>query len=668
MAASASGPAPKRDDPPGAIAATITEVERPAVMVRVSRDLELVELTPPEGDLAGRKLAEQVVQIHRGLGRDADRDEWGSRYREVFETGRARSFHVRFSDGERMQHMECHLQPDGTADGEVSTVVGLFTDITQQVEIHARAIESAQKLSLLLEQAPAFCYLLDRNLVFTSSVGAGLQGLGLAQDQLVGTDLYELRGTRDPEFLPIACHLKALAGEPQQYADTCMGRSLEFSLRPLRDPDGRIVGVIGIGLDVTEREQARDRQSKLLAQLRQAQKMESIGRLAGGVAHDFNNLLTCIMGNITMAARELRPHSAGRRRLVDATEAAESAAALTRQLLAFGRKQIIQPRAMNLSALLGRVDGMLRRLIGEHIRLRTVTADDLWTVMADPSQLEQALVNLVVNARDAIAGAGEITVEAANREVSNGTAGVPANLEPGQYVVLTVSDTGRGMPESVRAKLFEPFFTTKAIGEGTGLGLATVYGAVLQHGGVVDVDSELGRGTTFRVFLPRVDREPEPIFAVPDETGGRASGALSEALVGTERILLVEDDPSLLELAQCTLEQLGYAVSACCNPHEALAEVTERGQEFDLLLTDVVMPGLNGKELAGHLGPLLPRMRVLYTSGYGESIIANHGVLEAGVHFIEKPYHPASLAKKVRSVLDSDRVQAEGERGAEPGP
>lgn len=515
--------------------------------------------------------------------------------------------------------------------------------------------EDAQRLAFLAEHLPGFIYTVDRDLAFTSSIGAGLELLNLKPNQVVGLKLTELWGTSDPSYEPLACHLRALAGMTQTYQDVCVGRSLEYRLRPLRDADGNVVGVVSVAFDVTEREHAKEQQAKLTAQLRHAQKMEAIGRLAGGVAHDFNNLLTCIMGNLTLA-ESLAGGDSSRlsHYLAGASTAAESAATLTRQLLAFSRKQVIEPRPINLSALIARVEGMLERLIGESITLTTRFGADLGYVQADPGQLEQVLVNLVVNARDAITGHGEILVETQNLDVAQPGTGYPSTLALGRYVVLHVRDTGRGMSELVRSKLFEPFFTTKEIGAGTGLGLATVYGAVQQNGGTISVDSKLGGGSTFSIYLPRL--ESEPSVAASEAPSMPAS---SPSRGGNETILLVEDEPLVLELAHCTLEQLGYQVVSCAGADEALRKCGECQQPFDLLVTDVVMPRMNGKELASRVRTLRPGIAVLFSSGYSEDIIARQGVLETGLHFIGKPYRPGELAAKVRSILDQ-RVRQHG--------
>jgi signal transduction histidine kinase len=506
------------------------------------------------------------------------------------------------------------------------------------------AVHDSQRLEAILECMPGFCYTVNRDLVFTSSSGSGLGNLNLAPGQVVGMQLFDMWGTREATYEPLVCHLKALAGIPTRYQDFCLGRSLEYQIRPLRDGDGNVIGAIGVGFDVTDREHAREEQAKLTAQLRQAQKMEAIGRLAGGVAHDFNNLLTCIMGNLSLL--EGRVTKDAEVCLVEANAAVDSASSLTRQLLAFSRKQVINPRPISLSALVERLSRILERLVGARIALRTGCESPLWSVNADAGQLEQVLVNLVMNARDAISDEGEIVIETRNLSLGHPEPEPPEPLQRGDYVQLSVRDSGRGLSDVVRARLFEPFFTTKDFGAGTGLGLATVYGAVQQNGGAISVESALGQGSTFRILLPRVHS------ASTLDTGSMSSAPPVAVSGGTETILLVEDEPSVLELAHCTLQQLGYNVLPCSGPDEALRTFAEYQHRIQLLVTDVVMPRMNGKELAARISALSPGVSVLFSSGYGENIIAKQGVIDDGLHFIGKPYRPRELAAKVRLLLD----------------
>jgi PAS domain S-box-containing protein len=403
----------------------------------------------------------------------------------------------------------------------------------------------------------------------------------------------------------------------------------------IRDAEGRVVSMMGSLLDVTERR-------RLEAQFLQAQKMESIGRLAGGIAHDFNNLLTAISGCIELALLDLRPGDPLRELLTDARKAGESAAGLTQQLLAFSRKQVISPRVMNLNDVLGQVQKMLQRLLGEDIDLRALPAPDLGQTRMDPGQMEQILVNLAVNARDAMPTGGRLTVETANVTLDEEYHQRHPHIQPGEYVMLAVSDEGAGMNEEVLAHLFEPFFTTKGVGKGTGLGLAMVYGAIKQNRGSIEVYSEVGHGTTFKMYLPRVHEPPE-------ESPVRLPQVLPR---GTETILLVEDEARVRAVAVRLLSRLGYTVHACGNAVEALETVRAITGPIHLLITDVVLPGTNGRTLARQVTALRPETRVLFASGYTANVVVNHGVLEQGIEFVAKPYSIELLAQRVREVLD----------------
>ncbi len=377
-------------------------------------------------------------------------------------------------------------------------------------------------------------------------------------------------------------------------------------------------------------------------QLRQAQKMEAVGRLAGGIAHDFNNLLTAIVGHSELLLGDLDGQSALCNELDEIRKAAERAASLTRQLLAFSRRQVLQPRVLDLNAVVADMEKMLRRLIGEDIELRTALGAGLGRVKADPGQLEQVLMNLAVNARDAMPRGGTLTIETADVELDNGYARRHVGVRPGPYVRLAVTDTGCGMDAEIRARVFEPFFTTKGPGRGTGLGLATVYGIVKQSGGNIWVYSEPGRGSTFKVYLPRVD---EPLEAQPPGAPGRSSA-------GTETILLVEDDESVRGLACRILAREGYTVLEARDGNEALAIGERHGGPIHLVLTDLVIPGKQGTEVASCLASLRPDTKVLYMSGYTERALFQQQVFDPGTPFIEKPFTPAALARKVREVLD----------------
>ncbi len=404
----------------------------------------------------------------------------------------------------------------------------------------------------------------------------------------------------------------------------------------LTDAQGAPYRMLGALKDVAERR-------RLEGQLQQAMKMEAVGRLAGGVAHDFNNLLTGITGNIELALMDMPPADPMVERLREMEKAARSTAALTRQLLAFSRKQIIEPKVITLNELIRNLQKMLVRILGEDVELKVALAGDLGPTRVDPGQMEQILVNLAVNARDAMPDGGHLSVHTSN--VSLDAAWCerhPGGMAPGDYVLLAVSDTGEGMSDEVKAHLFEPFFTTKPKGRGTGLGLATIYGAVQQAGGLIEVYSELGRGTTFKIYLPRVAAKAQPL-----ETGPRTD----DMPRGTETVLVVEDESWVRDLAVKVLTLLGYRVLAAANGGEAFLLAEQHPGRIDLLFTDVVMPGINGKQLADRMRALRPEIRVLFTSGYTEDVIVHHGVVEEGLSFLAKPYSPVALARKLREAL-----------------
>ncbi|MGH7521913.1 MAG: response regulator [Gemmatimonadales bacterium] len=388
--------------------------------------------------------------------------------------------------------------------------------------------------------------------------------------------------------------------------------------------------------DITERKQ-------LEVQLRQSQKMEAVGRLAGGIAHDFNNVLTAIFGYVDLLREELPASAASQKDIAEVRKAAERAAGLTRQLLAFSRQQVLEPTVLEPNELIVDFEKMLHRVIGEDVELRLALGKRLGNVRADPSQLHQVIMNLAVNARDAMPTGGSLVIETASADLTEQYAEMHQPVVPGRYVMLAVSDSGTGMTPEVKAKIFEPFFTTKERGKGTGLGLSTVYGIVKQSGGYIWVYSELGRGTTFKIYLPRVDAPAEDV-AKPREAG---------AMAGSETILLAEDDGMLRPLAKGLLERLGYKVLEAENAAAALEAARKHKGKIHLLVADVVMPGASGRELARRLAETHPQTKVLYVSGYTDDAIVHHGMLEPGLNFLQKPFTPAVLARKVRDVLDA---------------
>ncbi len=406
--------------------------------------------------------------------------------------------------------------------------------------------------------------------------------------------------------------------------------------RTVRAPDGALECFEFIVDDVTEQRALEER-------LRQTQKMEAVGRLAGGIAHDFNNLLTAILGSVDFLRRALGPEHPEHAETEEIQKAAVRAADLTRQLLAFSRQQVLAPKVLELDALVTNLEKMLRRLIGEDVELRFAAKASRAAVRADPGQLEQVIVNLVVNARDAMPRGGRLTIETARVDLDAAYAWEHGTVEPGRYVMLAVTDTGVGIDRAAQARLFEPFFTTKEFGKGTGLGLATVYGIVKQSGGYIWVYSEPGRGATFKVYLPCVELAGEPV-AAPQPP--------ARALGGTETILFAEDEPAVRNLARRVLEKHGYTLLLAATGRDGVQLAEQHGSPIDLLVTDVVMPEMGGRELAQRLTARQPGLKVLYLSGYTDDAIVHHGVLDAGVAFLQKPFKPDELVRKIREVLD----------------
>jgi two-component system, cell cycle sensor histidine kinase and response regulator CckA len=501
--------------------------------------------------------------------------------------------------------------------------------------------ESEAHYRVLFERHPNALWVYDlETAAFLAVNDAAVQHYGYSRAEFLGMTLEAIRPPEDIERL--GTHRSTVddglveAGEWRHRTkdgtliDVDIARhTLTFAGRP---------AALAIARDITQRKSVE-------AQLLQASKMEAVGRLAGGVAHDFNNLLTVILGSADLLLDTLGRDHPEREEAEEIRKAALRAADLTRQLLAFSRQQLLAPQVLDLNEVVATMDKILRRVIGEDIDLRTVPNRNLRAVRADPGQLEQVVMNLAVNARDAMPSGGKLTIETANVELDETYAREHAVvLRPGHYVMLAVSDTGIGMDVATRARIFEPFFTTKAKGKGTGLGLATVYGIVKQSGGHIWVYSEPGRGTTFKIYLPRVEDAAVPAAPSP---------VPPVSVRGSETVLLVEDEEMVRKLVHKVLKANGYTVLLAAEGIDAERVAEQHAGPIHLLMTDVVLPGINGKQVAQLLTAARPKIRVLYLSGYTDDAIVHHGVLESGVAFLQKPFTPAVLGRKVREVLDS---------------
>jgi two-component system, cell cycle sensor histidine kinase and response regulator CckA len=525
--------------------------------------------------------------------------------------------------------------------GKPTGMRGVTMDITERKRAEQELRESEERYRETVENA--------RDMIYTHDLEGNYTSVNKASEQITGYTREEARTmniaeTVAPEYLEKARSM--LARKLEENKETVYDLEIiakdghriavEVNTR-LVYRDGIAVGVQGIARDIRERKHLEE-------QLRQSQKMEAVGRLAGGVAHDFNNLLTVINGYSELTLRRLQPEDALTGYLEEIKKAGTRAASLTRQLLAFSRKQVLQPKVLDLNAVISDVGKMLERLIGEDIDLRTVLKPELRRVNADPGQIEQVIMNLVVNARDAMPDGGKLIIETGNAYLTEEYARHHVAIKPGPYVMLAVSDNGSGMNDETKARLFEPFFTTKEQGKGTGLGLSTAYGIVKQSLGYIWVYSEVGSGTTFKVYLPAIDEKAD----------SKQPAQTSEPIaLGSETILLVEDDEMVRGLARTTLEEGGYKVLQAANGAEALLICEQYPEPIHLLLTDVVMPGMSGRAVADRLKTMRPQMLVLYMSGYTEDAIVHHGVLNEGVNFIEKPFDPTALTRKVREVLDA---------------
>lgn len=538
-----------------------------------------------------------------------------------------------------------HKSPEGT----VEFLSTLARDVTQQKEAEAALRRSEAHFRSLIENALDMITVLDADggILFISP--AVRRMLGYDPADLLGTQVFDLAHPDDAARLRRAFAESVRSGERSPPLEARL-RHRDGSWRLLESvgesllADPAVAGVVVNSRDVTERREAEEELHASREQLLQAQKMEAVGRLAGGVAHDFNNLLTAIKGFTELLLLDLDRRDPRYPFAQEIQAAANRAASLTRQLLAFSRKQVLQPQVIDLNASVANMEKMLRRLIGEDVELVTVPCPNLERIEADPGQIEQILLNLVVNARDAMPNGGRLVITTQNETISPDKAQLHQHLTPGPFVRLSVRDSGNGMSRETQNRIFEPFFTTKEQGRGTGLGLSTVYGIVQQSGGFIEVDSHPGEGSDFHVYLPAVTAPAAPRRKAADDT----------PLRGSETVLLVEDEKSVRVLVRRVLDRMGYTVLEAEDGARALEVMRDQTEGPDLLLTDVIMPGMSGRELADALHETHPDLKVLFMSGYTDEAISQHGVLVPGVAFLEKPFTPEILLRRVRKVLDSD--------------
>jgi PAS domain S-box-containing protein len=563
--------------------------------------------------------------------------------RDVIQKGVDKIFNVVCKNGETK---EIEFKPTLLDDGRV---VVILSDITERKRTEDALRESEEKYRTILENIEDGYFEVDiaGNLTFFNDSLCRM--LGYSKDEMIGMNNRKYTDQENAKKLYEAFNKVYRTGEPikgfgwEVVAKDGTKLFGEVSVSLIKDSKGQPAGFRGIARDITERKRAEEEKATLQEELRQSQKMEAIGGLAGGIAHDFNNLLTVISGNCQLSLLELKEKDSLKGNIEEIKAAADRAASLTRQLLAFSRRQVLNMKVLDLNTIIRDLEKMLRRMIGEDIELITSLADDLGTVKTDPGWIEQVIMNLAVNARDAMPSGGKLVIETNNAELAEPYARSHVAIKPGRYVKLSVNDTGIGMAPEVKEHLFEPFFTTKKKGKGTGLGLSTVYGIVKQSGGDIWAHSKPGLGTTFNIYLPRMDDSLE---------GMRNKVTREELLGGGETILVVEDEEDVRRLAVRILERQGYTVLEASCGNDALVLSKERKEPIHMVLTDVVMPGMNGRQLADQLIHLHPKMKVLYMSGYTDNAVFHHGILEEGVNYIQKPFTIGGLMKKMREVLD----------------
>jgi PAS domain S-box-containing protein len=521
--------------------------------------------------------------------------------------------------------------------------VALADSNRREMAIRKQAEEERDLLGMAVEQAAETIVITDTEGMIQYVNPAFEKVSGYQRDEVIGKNPRLLKSEKHDRDYYQAMWNTLTQGEV--WTGTFINKRKDGELfeeiaviSPVREASGKIVNYVAVKRDVT-------REVQMEEQLRQSQKMEAIGKLTGGIAHDFNNLLTAINGYTELLLLRHKPGDPSRKEIEEIRKAGDRAAVMTRQLLAFSRKQILQPKVLDLNAVVSGMDRMLRRLIGEDVNLITVCSKGTWKVKVDPGQVEQVILNLAVNARDAMPGGGKLTIETSNVELDGAYVRKHPVVRAGPYVMLAVSDTGCGMDKATLSRIFEPFFTTKEPGKGTGLGLSTVYGIVKQSRGHIWVYSEKGEGATFKVYFPRAEEIGEVVFESEEASLGM--------WVGTETLLLAEDEDLVRDLVRTILEKNGYKVLEAHNGHEALKICNSHEGPIHLLVTDIVMPQMSGRELATISESIRPGIKVLFMSGYTENAIVHHGVLDPGTAFLQKPFRMESLTRKVREILDA---------------
>jgi two-component system cell cycle sensor histidine kinase/response regulator CckA len=619
----------------------------PVGLYRTASDRRIATANPAMAQMLGFPSVEALIGSDAvELYVDPDvRREW---VRRLETEGLVQGFEARLrrQDGSALWVLESARATLDDA-GHILHIEGTVQDITERKAAEQALRDSEAKYRVLFDANPHPMWVIDRETVrILAANDAAVRSYGFSRQEFLAMSAADLR---PPEDVPnLHARLRATAAAPGVVAVgearhrrkdgtvfdvDVVSSALTFDGRP---------AALAMAIDISEPKRAAAALEKLEGQLRQSQKMEAIGQLAGGVAHDFNNLLGVIIGYSELLLRDLPSGSPAARRMGEIRSAADRAAALTKQLLAFSRRQVLQPRILDLNAVVSEAQTMLARVISENVEIVTLLAPGLGRVRADPGQIQQVILNFAVNARDAMPAGGRLTLETRNVDLLGAAAERHPGLVPGRYVALLVSDTGAGMPPEVLEHMFEPFFTTKEQGHGTGLGLATVYGVVTQSGGHVEVESAVGRGTTFKVYLPVAEAAQDDAGSVPASTAVRAS----------ETVLLVEDAEPLREMVREILEAEGYQVLAAEDGERALDLAASHPGPIALLITDVVMPGVSGPAAAERLQAVRPETRVLFMSGYTDEAIGEAGELDRQTHFIQKPFSADALLRKAREVLD----------------